>query len=259
MILGHKNETVICLVCALALMIMLCFTLCGNANAESPFIETEGLSITSFIDPTTENYRLMERQKLAHTMADCARQLGYPEDCEIIKIAKEEWNNCEAGIREQLLETQYWMTKFEEYPYATYIWLFFTRQMGFSNEVTAGIMGNIMTEVGANTLNIQYWLYSYNGGYYYGICQWAKNYFPDVRGMDLIGQVNYLAQNIETQITAFGKMYKTDTAYQQFLDSTNCRESALMFAKWYEACAESTYYIRQNNAEKAYEYFVGVD
>lgn len=244
--------SIILVLCAL----IFCSYSC-TVKAASPFIETEGLSIDQFINPTTQNTILQERQRLAHTMAECARQLGYEESHHIIQTAKSEWWDAEYAIRDNLLEASYWMTKFEEYPYATYIWLFFTRQMGFSNEVVAGILGNIMAEVGANTLNIQYWLYSYDGGYYYGICQWAKTYFPDVRGMDLIGQCEYLAKNIEAQINAFGKMYNIEDAYYQFLSLTSPSEAALQFAKFYEACAANTYYIRQSNAKIAYDYFTG--
>ena len=37
---------------------------------------------------------------------------------------------------------------------------------------------------------------------------------------------------------------------------TNARDAAKAFAKCYERCSSATYNVRQNNAEKAYNYFV---
>ena len=41
-----------------------------------------------------------------------------------------------------------------------------------------------------------------------------------------------------------------------FLAMTNERDVALAFAKCYERCSSASYTVRQNNAEKAYDYFV---
>ena len=253
----YKKEIKICFTCALfiALILGLVCLCCCRADAASPFIETPNLSIDSFMSSHTDNFILQQRQEWAHTMAECARNLGYPEDCETIVNAKKEWSNCEEQIKKNLEKEQVWKEKFEEYPYATYVWLFFARQMGYSEEVTAGILGNIMTECGGGgTLDLHYWAYG-SGGFYYGMCQWGKTWFPEVRGMNLIEQCNYLAGNIETQINAFGKSYGKANAFSEFLELTSCRDAALMFAQLYEACSSAGYGFRQNCAEKAYEYF----
>lgn len=228
---------------------------CSAAGANSPFIPTEGLNISQFIDVTTDNAILIHRQELAHTMAECSRELGYGEDNAVVLLAKTEWNLCEEQIQKNIALAFFWETKFEEYPYATYVWLYLTKELGYSDVVAAGILGNMMAEVGGNTLNLQYWLYSYGSGFYFGLCQWGKTWFPEVRGMDLIGQCDYLAGNIEQHIDEFGQAYSVSNAFEKFLQSESCRDAALMFAKWYEACDSGTYYIRQNNADKAYEYF----
>lgn len=239
----------------LVCIIFTCFS-CSGAEASSPFIPTEGLSIIQFVDSTTEIAIQRSRQDHAHQMAECARALGYSEEHMIIQTAKQEWYASADLIQASLKEEAAWNTKFEEHPYATYVWLFLTRQLGYSNEVAAGIVGNMMIEVGGGgTLDLQYWAYGSNG-FYYGICQWGKTWFPEVRGMDLIGQCEYLASNIETQINAFGQAYGKGNAFSEFLQSTSCRDAALMFAKWYEACDSGSYGMRQNCAEKAYEYFV---
>lgn len=95
----------------------------------------------------------------AHQMAEGARALGYSEDHEVILLAKEEYRQAEA--KKQEYEAVYdnlmnkWQQKEEEYPVATYIWSYF-KELGYSNQVCAGILGNIMAEVGGQTLNIQY-------------------------------------------------------------------------------------------------------
>ena len=90
----------------------------------------------------------------AHQMADAARQLGYSEDHDVIVLAKQEYADANAlrmkyqGVYDQLME--HWHQKEEEYPTATYIWTYF-KDLGYSNQVCAGILGNIMAETGGNT------------------------------------------------------------------------------------------------------------
>ena len=43
----------------------------------------------------------------------------------------------------------------KEYPAATVIWITL-KEEGFSDEVIAGIIGNLMAEVGGQTLNLNY-------------------------------------------------------------------------------------------------------
>jgi hypothetical protein len=88
------------------------------------------------------------------------------------------------------------LEKYDEYPYATYIWLFLTRGAGYSDIVAAGILGNIMAEVGGGTLNIRYWLYGNGDPNYYGMCQWHNNWYPEVAGTDLIFQCDFLLSTI---------------------------------------------------------------
>lgn len=233
---------------------------CMNADATSPFIETKNLSIDNF--ELIQNYQnrkvdILEKQLLAKQIEECARQLELPEDHVIIHSAQEHWTNLENQKEQEMQKLQNWQTRFEEYPYATYVWLYLVDTLHYNNYVAAGILGNIMAEVGGGTLHIQYWLYSYDGGYYYGICQWNKKDYPDVRGYDLIQQCEYLANTIETEVNMFGYAYAKGYDYSKFLDSSSTDFAALAFAMCYERCAASTYSIRQANARIAYNYFVG--
>jgi hypothetical protein len=64
--------------------------------------------------------------RAAHQMAQAARQLGYSEDHEILKLAKEEYSNAkEAKSDYQAIYDDLknrWHQKEVEYPAATYIW-----------------------------------------------------------------------------------------------------------------------------------------
>lgn len=215
--------------------------------------EEEELNILPFF--TTEQEELRERQEIAHQMAECARKLGYKETNAVIFLAKEEWYEAKQKIEDSQNSIPYWQTKFEEYPYATYIWLYLTKQLKYSNEVAAGIMGNIMAECSGGSLDIHYWAYSATE-YYYGICQWNKKNYSDVFDKGLEYQCNFLAKTIEYELNTFGYAYQKGYNYEDFLKLTTPKESALMFAKCYERCTKGTYIVRQKYANIAYNYYV---
>lgn len=247
------------IVCFILLLSLLSCSL--RANAASPFIETENLTIENFSSIQDAYNSLIAytiEQDTAHKMAECARQLGYNEDNIIIVTARVHWNEAEKNKQESVDYINHMMECFNEYPYATYVWLYLRDVIGCNEAQAAGILGNMVAECGGATLNLHYWAYG-SGGFYYGLCQWGKTWFPEVRGMDLREQCDYLKSNIETQINAFGKSYGKENAYAEFLQLESYREAALMFAKMYEACAASGYYVRQNYAEMAYNYFMGLN
>lgn len=191
----------------------------------------------------------------AHQMANAARALGYSDDHEVIVLATQEWQK--ANIQRQRYQAVYdnlakkWQQKEEEYPVATYIWSYL-KDLGYSNQVCAGILGNIMAEVGGQTLDIQYRL---TGNGYYGMCQWSKTY-SKVWGASLEEQCNYLRDTIEYEFNTFGQCYKKGFNYSQFLAMTDIEKAALAFAKAYERCGSGSYNQRQRNAIVAYNYFV---
>lgn len=212
------------------------------------------------IEQLIAKYR--DAQEQAHALAEAARLLGWPENSEAILSAQTEWFNAQMAINfykiqyEKLLQQEYdsiWASKAEEYPAATEIWLYM-KDLGWNDYVCAGIMGNMMAEVGGGTLDIQYWLY---GSGFYGMCQWSKTYCSGVWGADLLGQCDYLRDTIKYEIDTFGYAYSKDFNYESFLELTDEREAAYAFAVCYERCASQHRYIRKDYAEKAYDYFVG--
>ena len=80
------------------------------------------------------------------------------------------------------------------YDQARQVWNYL-RDLGLNQYVCAGIIGNIMAEVGGQTLDISRWpIYSQNG--YYGICQWSsgrKERLLNDFGTTLKDQIRFLS------------------------------------------------------------------
>ena len=203
----------------------------------------------------------MEIQAIAATIAVSAEELGWTAESSTMIDAQVEWWTAYAltqiyknqyDIKYEELEMAKWDAKRTVYPAATEIWLYM-KELGWNYYVCAGIMGNLMTEVGGQTLNIRYKT-DYNG--YYGMCMWSKKYCSQVVGADLEGQCNYLRNTIKKEIDTFGSHYKAGFNFNSFLNLTNEKDAALAFAKAYERCGTGGYDKRQNNATVAYNYFV---
>jgi hypothetical protein len=210
---------------------------------------------------------MKQRKSDAHSLAEAARALGYDEEHSIIVLAKKEWNTAHtymlnyttkyneiikkeeeaAAAAKQAQRDKY----YKEYPAAATIW-FYLKNLGYNDYVCAGILGNIMAEVGGNTLNIQYWLTG--SGRYYGMCQWSRGY-SQVWGKDLNGQCAFLASTIKYEMNTYGYAYASGFNYSKFLALTNEQAAAKAFAKCYERCGSSSYSTRQRNATVAYKYF----
>lgn len=144
----------------------------------------------------------------------------------------------------------------EEFPIARQIWDCL-KNAGYNDYVCAGIMGNIMAEVGGQTLDLQWEYWSKNGTY--GICQWTqgrKKTLLNDFGTDLEAQIDFLLWDLPYELDTYGKRYKKDFGYDDFCALENYKEAALAFAKCFERCASGSYNVRKRNAEKAYSYFV---
>lgn len=249
-----------------------------NAKTKTPVVETEPTVSTTVVTPTPQivevlyipDMEIVEFERVEPTTAAEAWELieltqtridkvqeiinnfayfGYSDD-RILTWSQIMISNCiddleyYEGIYEILVEEEGWVRKMEEYPTATAIWLFLKEQ-GYNDYVAAGILGNIMTEAGGQSLAINV---SASNGSYYGICQWGTN-FPG-RYTDLDGQLNLLMSTIEDEFRYYGTM-----SYENFCALENERDAALVFARSYERCTSASYTQRQNNATTAYNYF----
>lgn len=237
----------------------------ADIPSETLYLEPVGYIILDSNNLAIINLEIQECIQIktdAHAMAEAARALGYPEDHPVIKLAQAEYKEANMAhkyylqraeeIKQSLVDekSQVWL---EEYPTAAYIWLYLDEK-GFNDYVKAGIIGNLMSECGGQTLALNWQVWSSKG--YYGIVQWSKKYFPGVVGADLQGQCDFLMGNIETTFNTYGKNYKSGFNYEQFLNLQNEKEAALAFAKCYERCSSTSYEKRQANATKALKYFL---
>ena len=225
----------------------------------------------------------------AHTMAESARVLGWENNDKLIKELQEMWHEADEdqvkyqGYLDKILaneaeaarkaeeerlaaeaaqkaaeeearrvEEAKWAIKAAEYPAATQIWRYMKTQ-GWNDYVCAGIMGNLMAEVGGQTLDIRYTLSSSG---YYGMCQWSRGY-SQVWGAGLETQCDFLRDTIKYEFDTYGFKYQKGFNFNSFLNMTDAQQAALAFAKSYERCSSRSYGVRQKNALKAYNYFVG--
>lgn len=135
-----------------------------------------------------------------------------------------------------------------KYSQATQVWNGL-KALGLNDYVCAGIMGNIMAEVGGQTLDISRWpQYSSTSGGYYGICQWAGS-----RKQRLL---NNFGTTLEAQIKFLGvELFEVIPKGNSFYNMQDEKEAALYFAKYYERCGSGSYSVRQSNATKALDYF----
>ena len=133
------------------------------------------------------------------------------------------------------------------YNQATQVWNSL-RALGLNEYVCAGIIGNIMAEVGGQTLDISRWP-NYSKGSHYGICQWGGS-----RKKRLL---NNFGTTLEDQIRFLSiELFEVIPKGNSFYNMQDEKEAALYFAKYYERCGTGSYSVRQSNATKALNYFI---
>ena len=202
------------------------------------------------------------RMDAATQMAEACKTLGYEEDDPVIKLAEEEYSNAESDMnyyQELLADAKKALRKKEralrenKYPAASTVWHYLTETMELNEHVAAGILGNMMAEVGGQTLDLQV---DCSGRGYYGICQWSRKYMVyDITGSNLDTQLEYLNKTIEDEFAVFGDLYTSGFTYQDFCNMQNAQDAAKAFAVVYERCGSGSYNVRKSNAVKAYEYY----
>lgn len=172
------------------------------------------------------------------------------EECDKVSKTIVLYENKIFSIKEEIL----WQKRTEEYPVATQIWLFMKEELGWSDEVCAGVLGNMMAEAGGQTLKIKWNIWDKSRGYY-GICQWAIKYTPTIADNSLENQLLHIKNTVEKTMNNWGHKYAKGFGYAEFIALEDPKEVALAFAACYERCHTRHYQIRTVNAMKAYEYF----
>jgi hypothetical protein len=152
-------------------------------------------------------------------------------------------------------EAALWEKRLEEYPVATKVWLYLSEELGYSDEICAGIIGNMMTECGGQTLNLD-WAATNKGSGCYGLCQWHPRYYKEIQGADLDTQLEFIATSFPDILSRYLSIwYKKGFTYEDFLAMKDPGEVAYAFCVTYERPGPGSHAQRRANAVKAYEYF----
>lgn len=143
-----------------------------------------------------------------------------------------------------------------EYPEARLIWNTI-KSWGYSDNVVAGIIGNMMAEVGGGTLaGLSNW---HTDGCGYGLIQWTSG------RQRLLKQLYGARPNIEQQLQFIKNELTgqngvnrqvTEAQYNELLNASSPEAAAMTFARYYERCGLSYRAKRQSFARTAYNYFV---
>lgn len=144
----------------------------------------------------------------------------------------------------------------ELYPEAVQIWYTLT-SWGFTPETTAGILGNMMAEVGGGTLDLSYWNASGSNGY--GLIQWIGN-----RRIELETKYSTSPTIEEQLLFMFDELHGTNGVtrqvtnkqYDLIIYAETPEDAAYAFAIYYERCASQYREMRKGYARTAYDYFM---
>lgn len=190
--------------------------------------------------------------------------LGYDTEHPAVVMAKTDFENAEADVEyyteQQLIrqEEENWRVRAEEYPVATQAWLYMKNELGFSDIVCAGIMGNMMAECGGCWTSDLDWDVSSSSGY--GMIQWLggrKQQLFSIYGsnpsvenqLDFVKDELYGTNGVTKQVTG--------SQLDKIMNAETSEDCAYAFACYYERCSEGHRWVRRDYARRAYEYFVG--
>ena len=231
-----KTCTIIALVVVLIIQII-CF-----CSYKSSYKEEVSVLQTELDSLRTKNEELETKaSKQEETLANNEKVL-LEKDAQIQQLQEE----IESLKTELKSKTTVSFVADGNYDQATKVWNGL-KALGLNDYVCAGIMGNIMAEVGGQTLDISRWP-QYSQKTYYGICQWAGN-----RKQRLL---NDFGTTLEAQINFLGvELFEVIPKGDSFYNMQDEKQAALYFAKYYERCGSSSYSVRQQNATKALQYF----
>lgn len=190
--------------------------------------------------------------------------LDYDTEHPAVVMAKTDFENAEADVEyyteQQLIrqEEENWRVRAEEYPVATQAWLYMKNELGFSDIVCAGIMGNMMAECGGCWTSDLDWDVSSSSGF--GMIQWLggrKQQLFSIYGsnpsvenqLDFVKDELYGTNGVTKQVT--------DSQLDKIINAETPEDCAYAFACYYERCGEGHRWVRRDYARHAYEYFVG--
>lgn len=227
-------------------------------------VEVERVEPTTLEEANTALENAIFRRDTTASVYEGLLLLGYEEEHPAVVMAKTDFQNAEADVEyyaeQQLIrqEEENWRVRAEEYPVATQVWLYMKNELGFSDIVCAGIMGNMMAECGGCWTSDLDWDVSSSSGY--GMIQWLggrKNQLFSIYGnnpsvenqLDFMKDELYGTNGVTKQVT--------DSQLDKIINAENPEDCAYAFACYFERCGEGHRWVRRDYARRAYEYFVG--
>lgn len=151
-----------------------------------------------------------------------------------------------------------YIEKMREYPEATTVWITL-KSFGWNDYVCAGILGNMMAEVGGHTLDLNCCNCVYDHmpyGYYtgsFGLCAWtpSSNYYNSQYyvGISVEDQCRFIRDSLAEQISWC-------LSVEEFLSIDNIWDASYYFMRAYERPASYNTTARYNDSLIAYNYFV---
>ena len=191
----------------------------------------------------------MLKSDLDTTKADCALLI------ETNSSISQELEKVKSELQEVKKENLQWSSKYNQYPAATIAWIYMTEELGWSNFVAAGIIGNMMAECGGQTLALDW---DINGNSGYGLFQWIGNRRISIKSKygefpTVVEQIEFMKD--ELYGTNGVTQQVTDQQREAILNANSPEKCAAKFAMWFERPASTDYSVRKSNAIKAYKYF----
>ena len=168
---------------------------------------------------------------------------------------KNELEKIKQELEEVKQENLKWSGKYNQYPEATIAWVYMTEELGWSDIVAAGIMGNMMAECGGHTLALDW---DVNGSSGYGLIQWIGSRRTSIKAKygdtpTIIEQLEFVKD--ELYGTNGVTKQVTDSQLNAIMNAATPEECAFAFATYYERCSVEHRAFRRGLARTAYKYF----
>lgn len=227
-------------------------------------VEVERVEPTTLDEANTALEDAIFRRDTAKSVYEGLLLLGYVAEHPAVVLAQTDLENAEADVEyytehQVILQEAYeWEVRASEYPVATQVWLYMKNELGFSDTVCAGIMGNMMAECGGCWTSDLDWDVSSSSGY--GMIQWLggrKQQLFSIYGNQpsIEDQLNFMKD--ELYGTNGVTKQVTDSQLDKIINAETPEDCAYAFACYYERCGEGHRWVRRDYARRAYEYFVG--
>lgn len=217
-----------------------------------------------------QNKNLMLKNELDTTNADCAllieKNASISQELEEVSNELEVVNGELESVRNELEEVKneltevkkenlQWSSKYNQYPVATIAWIYMTEELGWSDIVAAGIIGNMMAECGGLTLRLNW---NSNGSNGYGLIQWIGGRRDSIKAK--YGETPTIVEQLEF---VKDELYGTNGVRKQvsnnqlkaIMEAKTPEDCAFAFACYYERCHVNYRELRRGLARTAYNYF----